>query len=79
MKEYGVDAYMGPLQIAYREFIQTSHTSDHTLHQVLSNQNHKVYVKLSVQPRSGVGMKVSIGQSHYKNLQQCLIVTKNPQ
>ena len=40
LKEYGVDVYLGPLQIAYRETVTKPGFSTHTFKQTIGKRNY---------------------------------------
>ena len=50
LKEYGVDAYMGPLQVAYRESIDKEVTEELTLTKIIGGVKNVVTVKVALKP-----------------------------
>lgn len=66
IQEYGVDASLGPLQIAYRESITTSGRASVTLDKTIGNTRHSVTLCLSIHSSSSavVGGK-SPGQEKF--------------
>ncbi|XP_061476911.1 ribosome-releasing factor 2, mitochondrial isoform X2 [Rhineura floridana] len=51
--EYGLETYLGPLQVAYRETIQNSAQAIDTLDRMLGEKRHQVTVELEVRPWVG--------------------------
>ncbi|NXM31980.1 RRF2M factor, partial [Oxyruncus cristatus] len=52
-REYGIEAYLGPLQIAYRETILCAAQVTDTLDKTVGDKRHFVTAELEVRPRSG--------------------------
>ncbi|NXP09649.1 RRF2M factor, partial [Thinocorus orbignyianus] len=52
-REYGIETYLGPLQIAYRETILNAAQATDTLDKTVGDKRHLVTVELEVRPRSG--------------------------
>lgn len=57
LQEYGVEAYYGPLQIAYRESISDKSTESCSLDRRIADTHHTVTVSLSVKLSSDVTWK----------------------
>ena len=57
LSEFKVDAYMGPLQIAYRETIGDDVTHSVTLDSLMGGSKQHVTVKLAVQPSKNTNPK----------------------
>lgn len=49
-REYGLDTYLGPLQIAYRETILSGSRASDTLDRTMGDTRHQVTVELEVKP-----------------------------
>ncbi|XP_048382905.1 ribosome-releasing factor 2, mitochondrial isoform X1 [Stegostoma tigrinum] len=54
-REYGIDAYLGPLQVAYRETITQSASSSDTLDRTVGEKRNVVTAEISVHPWFGEG------------------------
>ncbi|XP_078071039.1 ribosome-releasing factor 2, mitochondrial isoform X2 [Mustelus asterias] len=54
-REYGIEAYLGPLQVAYRETIMHSASSSDTLDRTVGEKRNVVTAELSVHPWLGEG------------------------
>ncbi|XP_078419978.1 ribosome-releasing factor 2, mitochondrial isoform X2 [Cetorhinus maximus] len=54
-REYGIEAYLGPLQVAYRETIMQSASSSDTLDRTIGEKRNLVTAELSVHPWLGEG------------------------
>ncbi|XP_041042788.1 ribosome-releasing factor 2, mitochondrial isoform X2 [Carcharodon carcharias] len=54
-REYGIEAYLGPLQVAYRETIMQSASSSDTLDRTVGEKRNLVTAELSVHPWLGEG------------------------
>ncbi|XP_020382319.2 ribosome-releasing factor 2, mitochondrial [Rhincodon typus] len=54
-REYGIDAYLGPLQVAYRETITQSASSSGTLDRTVGEKRNLVTAEISVRPWLGEG------------------------
>ncbi|XP_060617645.2 ribosome-releasing factor 2, mitochondrial [Anolis sagrei] len=52
-REYGLETYLGPLQIAYRETIQKSTGAVDTLDRTIGEKRHQVTIELGVRPWEG--------------------------
>ncbi|NWU85462.1 RRF2M factor, partial [Onychorhynchus coronatus] len=52
-REYGIETYLGPLQIAYRETILSAAQVTDTLDKTVGDKRHFVTAELEVRPRSG--------------------------
>ncbi|XP_006034683.1 ribosome-releasing factor 2, mitochondrial isoform X1 [Alligator sinensis] len=52
-REYGVETYLGPLQVAYRETILNSVQATDTLDRTIGGKRHLVTVELGVSPWTG--------------------------
>ncbi|XP_066469997.1 ribosome-releasing factor 2, mitochondrial [Tiliqua scincoides] len=52
-REYGLDTYLGPLQIAYRETIQNSVQAQDTLDRSIGEKRHQVTAQIGVRPWEG--------------------------
>ncbi|NXN49857.1 RRF2M factor, partial [Rynchops niger] len=52
-REYGIETYLGPLQIAYRETILNTAQATDTLDKTVGDKRHFVTAELEVRPRSG--------------------------
>ncbi|XP_009882560.1 PREDICTED: ribosome-releasing factor 2, mitochondrial [Charadrius vociferus] len=52
-REYGIDTYLGPLQIAYRETILNAAQATDTLDKTVGDKRHFVTAELEVRPRLG--------------------------
>ncbi|NWY56348.1 RRF2M factor, partial [Chionis minor] len=51
-REYGIETYLGPLQIAYRETILNAAQATDTLDKTVGDKRHFVTAELEVKPRS---------------------------
>ncbi|XP_044132001.1 ribosome-releasing factor 2, mitochondrial [Bufo gargarizans] len=51
-REYGLETYLGPLQIAYRETILSGSRASDTLDRMMGDTRHQVTVELEVKPLS---------------------------
>ncbi|KAM3940620.1 ribosome-releasing factor 2, mitochondrial [Leptodactylus fuscus] len=51
-REYGLETYLGPLQIAYRETILSGSRASDTLDRTMGDTRHQVTVELEVKPLS---------------------------
>ncbi|XP_051875288.1 ribosome-releasing factor 2, mitochondrial [Pristis pectinata] len=56
-REYGIETYLGPLQVAYRETIMESSNSSDTLDRTVGDKRNLVTTELSVRPWLGEGSK----------------------
>ncbi|XP_072215470.1 ribosome-releasing factor 2, mitochondrial isoform X1 [Excalfactoria chinensis] len=54
-REYGIETYLGPLQIAYRETILNAAQATDVLDKVVGDKRHCVTTELEVRPVSGEG------------------------
>ncbi|XP_067838814.1 ribosome-releasing factor 2, mitochondrial [Heptranchias perlo] len=54
-REYGIETYLGPLQVAYRETIMQSASSSDTLDRTIGDKRNLVTAELSVRPWLGEG------------------------
>lgn len=54
-REYGIETYLGPLQIAYRETILNAAQATDVLDKVVGDKRHFVTTELEVRPVSGEG------------------------
>ncbi|NXU49998.1 RRF2M factor, partial [Turnix velox] len=52
-REYGIETYLGPLQIAYRETILNAAQAKDTLDKTVGDKRHLVTAEIEVRPRSG--------------------------
>ncbi|NXK76760.1 RRF2M factor, partial [Amazona guildingii] len=52
-REYGIETYLGPLQIAYRETILNAAQATDVLDKTVGDKRHFVTAELEVRPRSG--------------------------
>ncbi|XP_013855003.1 ribosome-releasing factor 2, mitochondrial [Austrofundulus limnaeus] len=52
-REYGVETYLGPLQVAYRETILHEASTKETLDRTVGERRHIVTVELTVRPTDG--------------------------
>ncbi|XP_061225528.1 ribosome-releasing factor 2, mitochondrial [Neopsephotus bourkii] len=52
-REYGIETYLGPLQIAYRETILSAAQATDTLDKTVGDKRHFVTAELEVKPRLG--------------------------
>uniref|UniRef100_A0A670XY09 Elongation factor G2 n=1 Tax=Pseudonaja textilis TaxID=8673 RepID=A0A670XY09_PSETE len=52
-REYKLETYLGPLQVAYRETIQNSVEATDTLDRIIGEKRHQVTVELGVKPWEG--------------------------
>ncbi|NXL97763.1 RRF2M factor, partial [Tyrannus savana] len=52
-REYGIETYLGPLQIAYRETILSAAQATDILDKTVGDKHHFVTAELEVRPRSG--------------------------
>ncbi|XP_062828390.1 ribosome-releasing factor 2, mitochondrial isoform X3 [Anolis carolinensis] len=52
-REYGLETYLGPLQIAYRETIQKSIWAVDTLDRTIGEKRHQVTIELGARPWEG--------------------------
>ncbi|KFP71624.1 hypothetical protein N310_13098, partial [Acanthisitta chloris] len=52
-REYGIETYLGPLQIAYRETILNAAQATDILDKTVGDKRHFVTAELEVRPRSG--------------------------
>lgn len=53
--EYGVEAYMGPLQISYRETVNAASEASAVIDKVIGDSKNHVALTMSVHPRPGAG------------------------
>ncbi|XP_077143693.1 ribosome-releasing factor 2, mitochondrial isoform X2 [Ranitomeya variabilis] len=51
-REYGLETYLGPLQVAYRETIVSGSRASDTLDRMMGDTRHQVTVELEVRPLS---------------------------
>ncbi|XP_069793433.1 ribosome-releasing factor 2, mitochondrial isoform X2 [Narcine bancroftii] len=58
-REYGIETYLGPLQVAYRETIIESSNSSDTLDRTIRDKRNLVTTELLVHPRLGEGPKTT--------------------
>ncbi|XP_048875020.1 ribosome-releasing factor 2, mitochondrial [Brienomyrus brachyistius] len=58
-REYGINTYLGPLQVAYRETILQPASSTDTLDRILGDRRHVVTVSLEVSPQEDVASDVA--------------------
>lgn len=56
-REYGIETYLGPLQVAYRETIMVSSNASDTLDRTIGDKRSLVTTELSVHPWLGEGPK----------------------
>lgn len=56
-REYGIETYLGPLQVAYRETIMVSSNASDTLDRTIGDKRNLVTTELSVHPWLGEGPK----------------------
>ncbi|KAL8564510.1 hypothetical protein ACOMHN_003268 [Nucella lapillus] len=63
-KEFGIDADLGPLQIAYREAIERPAEATEVLDKTIGDQNHFVHLRMSVRP--------SVQVKHLRHLEVAL-------
>lgn len=72
LKEHNVEAYLGPIQVAYRETITDKSELKHNFERSLGNVCHRVSIHLSVEPRSKCptfeGLKVAYDREARNNL-----------
>ncbi|XP_014741502.1 PREDICTED: ribosome-releasing factor 2, mitochondrial [Sturnus vulgaris] len=54
-REYGIETYLGPLQIAYRETILNAAQAKDILDKTVGDKRHCVTAEVEVRPRSGEG------------------------
>ncbi|XP_010391097.1 ribosome-releasing factor 2, mitochondrial isoform X2 [Corvus cornix cornix] len=54
-REYGIETYLGPLQIAYRETILNAAQATDVLDKTVGDKRHFVTAEVEVRPRSGEG------------------------
>ncbi|XP_054843390.1 ribosome-releasing factor 2, mitochondrial isoform X2 [Eublepharis macularius] len=54
-REYGLETYLGPLQIAYRETIQNTVQATEMLDRIIGEKRHQVTVELELRPWEGEG------------------------
>lgn len=52
-REYGLETYLGPLQVAYRETIQNSAEAQDTLDRTIGEKRHQVTAQIGVRPWEG--------------------------
>ncbi|KAL8203728.1 UNVERIFIED_CONTAM: G elongation factor, mitochondrial 2 [Gekko kuhli] len=52
-REYGLETYLGPLQVAYRETIQNTVQATDTLDRIIGEKRHQVTVELYLRPWDG--------------------------
>ncbi|XP_077203519.1 ribosome-releasing factor 2, mitochondrial isoform X2 [Paroedura picta] len=52
-REYGLETYLGPLQVAYRETIQNPVQATDTLDRIIGEKRHHVTVELDLRPWDG--------------------------
>ncbi|XP_072462450.1 ribosome-releasing factor 2, mitochondrial isoform X1 [Notamacropus eugenii] len=73
-REYGVETFLGPLQIAYRETILNSGRATDTLDRTLGEKRHLVTVELEVRPcareKSEVGPVIEYAENIREELLQ---------
>nr|XP_023678954.1 ribosome-releasing factor 2, mitochondrial isoform X1 [Paramormyrops kingsleyae]XP_023678955.1 ribosome-releasing factor 2, mitochondrial isoform X2 [Paramormyrops kingsleyae] len=61
-REYGINTYLGPLQVAYRETVLQPASSTDTLDRTLGDRRHVVTVSLEVSPQEDAVSHVAFGE-----------------
>ncbi|RVE66031.1 hypothetical protein OJAV_G00122560 [Oryzias javanicus] len=57
-REYGIEAHLGPLQVAYRETVLHEASATNTLDRTVGERRHVVTVQLTVRPAEGAACEV---------------------
>ncbi|KAL2099881.1 hypothetical protein ACEWY4_004275 [Coilia grayii] len=71
-REYGIEADLGPLQVAYRETILQSASTTDTLDRVVGDRKHVATVDLSVHPSDDLLSPTSCGVSFEQEVERQL-------
>uniref|UniRef100_A0A8C0ZFX4 Ribosome-releasing factor 2, mitochondrial n=1 Tax=Cyanistes caeruleus TaxID=156563 RepID=A0A8C0ZFX4_CYACU len=71
-REYGIETYLGPLQIAYRETILNAAQAIDILDKTVGDKRHCVTAEVEVRPRSGEGATTKPIISYAENVSEVL-------
>ncbi|NXU62198.1 RRF2M factor, partial [Horornis vulcanius] len=71
-REYGIETYLGPLQIAYRETILNAAQATDVLDKTVGDKRHCVTAEVEVRPRSGEGATTKPIISYAENVSEAL-------
>ncbi|XP_036070482.1 ribosome-releasing factor 2, mitochondrial isoform X1 [Oryzias melastigma] len=58
-REYGIEAHLGPLQVAYRETVLFEASATNTLDRTVGERRHVATVQLTVRPAEGAACEVT--------------------
>ncbi|MFT7815625.1 ribosome-releasing factor 2, mitochondrial isoform X1 [Arapaima gigas] len=67
-REYGLETYLGPLQVAYRETVLQSACATDTLDRTLGDRRHVVMASLEVSPREETACDITYSQDIAESL-----------
>ncbi|KPP73428.1 hypothetical protein Z043_107490 [Scleropages formosus] len=67
-REYSLETYLGPLQVAYRETVLQSGCAVDTLDRTLGDRRHVVTASLQVSPREETACDIAYGEGVAENL-----------
>ncbi|XP_053788479.1 ribosome-releasing factor 2, mitochondrial isoform X2 [Vidua chalybeata] len=71
-REYGIETYLGPLQIAYRETILNAAQATDILDKTVGDKRHCVTTEIEVRPTSGEGATTKPIISYAENVSEVL-------
>ncbi|XP_053860470.1 ribosome-releasing factor 2, mitochondrial isoform X2 [Vidua macroura] len=71
-REYGIETYLGPLQIAYRETILNAAQATDILDKTVGDKRHCVTAEIEVRPASGEGATTKPIISYAENVSEVL-------
>uniref|UniRef100_H0Z6J5 Ribosome-releasing factor 2, mitochondrial n=1 Tax=Taeniopygia guttata TaxID=59729 RepID=H0Z6J5_TAEGU len=71
-REYGIETYLGPLQIAYRETILNAAQATDILDKTVGDKRHCVTAEIEVRPTSGEGATTKPIISYAENVSEVL-------
>ncbi|XP_064592947.1 ribosome-releasing factor 2, mitochondrial isoform X2 [Zonotrichia leucophrys gambelii] len=71
-REYGIETYLGPLQIAYRETILNAAQATDILDKTVGDKRHCVTAEIEVRPTSGEGAATKPIISYAENVSEVL-------
>ncbi|KHJ42362.1 putative translation elongation factor G [Trichuris suis] len=66
LREYGLEVFLGPLQINYRETVTKTAQFKHHLEQMVHGRQKAVSIKLTVGPRPGEGQLKGLEIAHFQ-------------
>ncbi|PIO34091.1 hypothetical protein AB205_0213140 [Aquarana catesbeiana] len=67
-REYGLETYLGPLQIAYRETILSASQASETLDRTINDNRHQVTAEVEVTPLTDGGLVIKYADSLRQSL-----------